>query len=149
MERNQPAKTREPRATKEVSVMAWVENQFGDVLLLRQTRGKRLWTLPGGKVRAREALADALKREVFEETGLRIQFFVMTSVFERPEKGAITFLYTARIRGRSDSISPNPKEVETVRFSRALPGNATPSLRYFWKRFHESVPAGGPRPNGL
>ena len=31
--------------------MAWIENEFGDVLLLKQVRGNKLWTLPGGKVR--------------------------------------------------------------------------------------------------
>ena len=59
------------RASKEVSVMAWIENQFGDVLLLKQVRGNRFWTLPGGKVRPREPIEEALRREVEEEIGLQ------------------------------------------------------------------------------
>ncbi len=27
--------------------MAWIENDEGDVLLVRQTAGQKLWTLPG------------------------------------------------------------------------------------------------------
>ena len=66
--------------------MAWIENQFGDVLLLKQTRGNRLWTLPGGKLRQRESLKEALRREVKEETGLQIQFIALAGLFDRPQK---------------------------------------------------------------
>ncbi|MFY9987503.1 MAG: NUDIX hydrolase [Chthoniobacterales bacterium] len=49
---------------KEVSVMAWIEDDKGSVLLVRQVVGQRLWTLPGGKVKRNESLKGALKREV-------------------------------------------------------------------------------------
>jgi 8-oxo-dGTP diphosphatase len=58
---------------KEVSVMAWIEDDKGSVLLVRQVVGQRLWTLPGGKVKRNESLKAALKREVREETGLDIK----------------------------------------------------------------------------
>ena len=54
---------------KEVSVMAWIENDQGSLLLVRQVAGQKLWTLPGGKVRRNESLERALRREVREETG--------------------------------------------------------------------------------
>jgi hypothetical protein len=57
---------------KEVSVMAWIEDDQGSVLLVRQAVGRRLWTLPGGKVKRNESLKLALKREVREETGLAV-----------------------------------------------------------------------------
>lgn len=113
--------------------MAWIENQFGDVLLLKQLRGNKLWTLPGGKVRTKESLKQALKREVEEETGLDITSITLMHLFERPEKGVITFLYRVSIKGRSDIIYPARNEIETAKFSPALPRNATPSLKYFWK----------------
>ena len=49
-----------PRMGKALSVMAWIENGTGKILLVRQTKDKRPWTLPGGKVRAHEALSSAL-----------------------------------------------------------------------------------------
>ncbi len=117
--------------------MAWIENQFGDVLLLKQKRGNQLWTLPGGKVRARESLLEAIRREVLEETGLKIQSVELNQLFDRPEKSVLTFLFRARIKGRNDIIYPKQNEIETAKFSAVMPKQATPSLKFFWKRIRE------------
>ncbi len=139
VERSDANQQDEFKASKEVSVMAWIENQFGDVLLLKQTRGNKLWTLPGGKVRQRESLKEALRREVKEETGLQIQFIALAGLFDRPQKAVITFLYIARIKGHSDFVEPKRPEIDTARFSSSIPRDATPSLRFFWKRMHEGA----------
>ena len=134
-----PSNQRKERLFKEVSVMAWIENQFGDVLLLKQKRGNRLWTLPGGKVRRRESLREALKREVFEETGLKIHSPVICHLFERPEKDVLTFLFRAKLKGVSDVVHPKASEIETARYGASLPRDATPSLVFFWKHLHATV----------
>ena len=77
---------------KEVSVMAWIENDQGSVLLVRQTAGQKLWTLPGGKVKRGESLERALKREVREETGLSVRASEYVRMYDRPKRGAITIL---------------------------------------------------------
>jgi 8-oxo-dGTP pyrophosphatase MutT (NUDIX family) len=58
------AKTKAPRLrpTKEVSVMAWIEDLVDAVLLVRQAAGLKFWTLPGGKVKRGESLVKALKK---------------------------------------------------------------------------------------
>jgi 8-oxo-dGTP diphosphatase len=57
----------------------------GKVLLVE--RGKPplegLWSLPGGLVETGERLEDAVVREVFEETGLRVAAHSLATVFER------------------------------------------------------------------
>ena len=58
--------------------MAWIEDSAKGVLLVRQATGSKLWTFPGGKVKRGEFLVKALKREVHEETGLRVQIGVTT-----------------------------------------------------------------------
>ena len=47
----------------------------GRVLVARRARGPALgvWTLPGGVVEAGETLAEALAREIMEETGMTIE----------------------------------------------------------------------------
>ncbi len=42
-------------------------------LLIRHAYGSDVWTLPGGGVRRKESLEDAVRRELYEEVGLRIQ----------------------------------------------------------------------------
>jgi ADP-ribose pyrophosphatase YjhB (NUDIX family) len=64
-----PPKTRRLRPTKEVSVMAWIEDLANGVLLVRQVAGLKLWTLSGGKVKRSESLVRALKREVAKKLG--------------------------------------------------------------------------------
>ncbi len=136
MPRKRPAKSRpvKIRATsgKEVSVLAWIQDAFGNVLLVQQTAGKQLWSLPGGKVKAPEALEKALRRELREEIGLAVKSVENIDIFDRPKKSALAILY--RVALRQGRLQIHDQEILQAAFCAVLPPRATPSARYFWRR---------------
>src|SRR5712672_2359455 len=127
-----PTKTPRLRPTKEVSVMAWIEDADQNILLVRQTAGLKLWTLPGGKVKRGESLVKALRRELYEETGLRAQIGSLLGVLDRRDKDAITLLFAAVPNKSSIRVKQNNKEIKEADFQPSLPKKASPSAKYFW-----------------
>src|SRR3981081_4164079 len=118
---------------KEVSVMAWIENDQGSHLLVRQAAGLRLWALPGGKVRRNESLERALKREVREETGLSVRASEYLQMYDRPKRGAITILFRVLVQRQIVRMHFPAEEIADLGFFDRLPTNATPSAKFFWR----------------
>jgi ADP-ribose pyrophosphatase YjhB (NUDIX family) len=117
---------------KEVSVLAWIQDAYGNVLLVRQTAGRKLWSLPGGKVRAHEPIIQALRREIREDIGLTVVSARVTDLFDRPVKAGLAVLFRTVLRkGR---LKFGDKEIMDAAFVAQLPSNTTPSARYFWSR---------------
>ena len=58
----------------------------GALLMVQRANdpAKGLWSLPGGRVEQGEYLADALKREVLEETGLEVEVGELAGILEVP-----------------------------------------------------------------
>jgi ADP-ribose pyrophosphatase YjhB (NUDIX family) len=46
---------------------------MSESLVCPQVTGLKFWTLPGGKVKRGESLVNALKREVYKESGLCVE----------------------------------------------------------------------------
>jgi ADP-ribose pyrophosphatase YjhB (NUDIX family) len=71
-----------------VTVGAIVERDDGRILLFRTHKWRGLLGLPGGKVERGEALEEALRREILEETGLSIEeirFVTVQDSIDSPE----------------------------------------------------------------
>lgn len=86
-----------------VGVGAIVFDDAGRVLLVERGRppGQGLWSVPGGKLEPRETLAQAVAREVREETGLVVEVGTLACVLERfgDDHHFVLLDYFARVTG--------------------------------------------------
>jgi 8-oxo-dGTP diphosphatase len=69
---------------------AVILNEDGKVVLIRRGQAPDAgeWSIPGGGVELGESVAEALRREVREETGLEIAVGEFLEVYERVERDA-------------------------------------------------------------
>jgi len=57
----------------EIVGSAIIENDQGEILLVRAPKWHNKWTMPGGHIEPGEKIAQALLREAAEETGLQLK----------------------------------------------------------------------------
>jgi ADP-ribose pyrophosphatase YjhB (NUDIX family) len=69
--------------TPKVAVNCGLFDDHGRLLLIRR-KDNDLWAMPGGFVDLGEQIADAVRREVREETGLTIEVTRLVGVYSHP-----------------------------------------------------------------
>lgn len=74
-------------------VGAIVHDPQGRLLVIRRGHppGEGLWSLPGGRVEPGETDAEAVVREIAEETGLRVEPGRLIGSVDRPAPGGATY----------------------------------------------------------
>jgi 8-oxo-dGTP diphosphatase len=102
---------------RRMTAEAVIFDEDGRVLLVRQgkTRGKR-WELPGGKLKKRESLPDAVVRELKEETGLDITPERLLGIFYVRSKNIYDFVVQGRLTGEKVKPQANPPEITACKF---------------------------------
>ncbi len=99
------AKERFPMST----VGALIRNDQGHVLMIQTHKWSNMWGIPGGKIKYGETSVDALRREILEETQLRItgiEFEMVQDCISSKEfyheAHFLLLNYTCRVEGASE-----------------------------------------------
>src|SRR5258706_15782108 len=96
---------------RRISVEAVIFDRAGCVLLVKQGQQGRGWELPGGKVKKREGILNALAREVREETGLRVVAKRLIGVFDIAAERFVDLGFVCGIkRGKLKAKKPEIKD---------------------------------------
>lgn len=116
----------EPNHRRTLSVIAIVERD-GSVLLERRSDAP-VWSLIAGMVEDTETLADALRREVLEETGLTVSSYELFGTFTDPTR------IVSYPDGNVFRVASFVYSVAVESFSGLRPSSESESLRFFPKR---------------
>jgi 8-oxo-dGTP diphosphatase len=116
------------------------------VLLVRHTYGALNWELPGGGSEPGEGPDETAKRELLEETGLRIDLDRLTGVYFEADHDSgpmLHFVFRCTSDDRHDPIAASP-EIGEVRFW-ALEDLPRPMSDFTELRIRDAVGGGPPR----
>jgi ADP-ribose pyrophosphatase YjhB (NUDIX family) len=132
------------------SVTAIVVNDRGELLLVHKTDND-LWALPGGGMDLGEYMAEAVVREVLEETGIKVEVTGVVGIYTNPhhvmayDDGEVrqqcSICFTTRTIGGELRTSSETKEVRYVAPAELNRLNMHPSMRLRIEHYLERRPA--------
>jgi len=105
-------------------VVSVLTKNNGKYLLVKETLedGKEKWIVPGGKVEFGESLEDAAKREIKEETGLKIDrlkfLFFKEAIYPLVNYHTVIFFYSANTKKSALEDDIEGKVIEAKWFTK-------------------------------
>ncbi len=109
-----------------IAVSAVILKQ-GNVLLAHR-RDIDWWNLPGGGMELEETVDEALRREVYEETGLKVEIERLVGVYSKPQKQEVVLTFSCHVTG--GTLHETEETSECCYFAPDnLPSNTLPKHR--------------------
>ena len=87
-----------------VSVAGAVVREDGRFLTIQRADNGR-WELPGGVLELDESPEDGVRREVFEETGIRVEVDQLTGLYKNMARGIVALVFRCKPSGGVERTS--------------------------------------------
>lgn len=94
-----------------VSVAGAVVREDGRLLAIRRA-DNGTWELPGGVLELTEAPEEGVVREVWEETGVRVEVDELTGVYKNTTRGIVALVFRCKPSGGTERTSDESTAVE-------------------------------------
>lgn len=94
-----------------VSVAGVVIREDGRVLTIKRA-DNGTWEPPGGVLELSEAPEDGVRREVYEETGIKVQVDRLTGVYKNTTRGIVALVFRCHAEGGQEQLSDESTAVE-------------------------------------
>ncbi|MFD4532431.1 NUDIX hydrolase [Kitasatospora sp. NPDC058397] len=126
-----------------VSVAGAVVRDDGRILAIRRADNDT-WEPPGGVLELSETVEDGVRREVYEETGIKVSVERLTGVYKNVTRGIVALVFRCHPEGGSEQLSDESTavawltpeeitdrmgEVYAVRLLDAVRGDTVPHVR--------------------
>jgi ADP-ribose pyrophosphatase YjhB (NUDIX family) len=102
-----------------VSVAGVTIDDAGRVLLIRR-RDNGQWQAPGGILELEETFEGGVIREVFEETGVRVEVERLTGVYKNVARGVVALVFRCQLVDGEATPSDEASEVAWIPVGEAL-----------------------------
>ncbi|MFF2744966.1 NUDIX hydrolase [Kitasatospora sp. NPDC058048] len=87
-----------------VSVAGAVVREDGRILAIRRA-DNGTWEPPGGVLELSETVEDGVRREVYEETGIKVSVERLTGVYKNVTRGIVALVFRCHPEGGSEQLS--------------------------------------------
>ncbi|MEW2123113.1 NUDIX hydrolase [Streptomyces sp. NPDC007259] len=94
-----------------VSVAGVVVREDGRVLTIKRA-DNGAWEPPGGVLELSETPEDGVRREVYEETGIKVKVERLTGVYKNTAMGVVALVFLCRADGGHEQLSDESTAVE-------------------------------------
>ncbi|MFD7320672.1 NUDIX hydrolase [Streptomyces sp. NPDC059875] len=94
-----------------VSVAGAVVREDGRLLAIRRA-DNGTWELPGGVLELTESPEEGVAREVWEETGIRVEVDELTGVYKNTTRGIVALVFRCKPSGGTERTSTESTAVE-------------------------------------